>query len=196
MIPRERIRLCQIPFFELVTKIISNGEEAACTPVTLLSFGCLIHYLVMSKPLDIGESAPRLTVTIDTGEQIELGREYNKSIVLVYFYPKSDTPGCTKQACNIRDAYKELQEKQVTIFGASIDSVKSQAKFKKKYQLPFSLIADAKKELGKAFGVGTLLGLCFQRQSFLIKGGKIIWRDLSASPTTQTEDALKGLMEA
>lgn len=141
-------------------------------------------------PLDVGTPAPRLTVTIETGESIDLGSFYDQGPVLIYFYPKSDTPGCTRQACNLRDHFAELQDAGLTVFGVSTDSVEAQRRFRDNHNLPFSLIADTERELGKAFGVGNAFMGFFSRQSFLVIDGKIAWRDLSASPASQAQDAL------
>jgi peroxiredoxin Q/BCP len=144
-------------------------------------------------PLDVGQPAPALTVTTHNGEKLDLGALYAKGPVLVYFYPKADTPGCTKQACNIRDNFSDLQEAGVEVVGVSADTVADQKAFQEKYELPFILVADADKALGDAFGMGSFLGIGFKRQSFLVVDGKIAWRDLKASPSTQTADALAAL---
>lgn len=149
--------------------------------------------LFAKNPLEVGQPAPALTVTTHTGESLDLGALYEKGPVLVYFYPKADTPGCTKQACNIRDNFSDLQEAGVEVIGVSSDSVDSQQAFQKKYKLPFTLVADKDKALGEAFGTGTFLGIGFKRQSFLVVDGKIAWRDLKASPSSQTADALAAL---
>jgi peroxiredoxin Q/BCP len=146
--------------------------------------------------IDVGAIAPTLTVVTDTGDLLNLEDVYAKGPTLIYFYPKSDTPGCTKQACNIRDNFESLGEAGINVIGVSIDSVKSQAAFKEKYNLPFTIIADEKNKLGKAFGVGSYLGVAYKRQSFLIKEGKVIWRDLSATPASQASDALAALNTA
>ncbi|MGC9452320.1 MAG: peroxiredoxin [Oceanipulchritudo sp.] len=148
---------------------------------------------LFSKPLAVGDPAPKLIVTTHTGESLDLGEVYAKGPVVVYFYPKSDTPGCTKQACNLRDNYSDLQAAGVQVVGVSTDSVKDQEAFREKYNLPFLLVADPDKELGKAFGTGSLLGMAYKRQTFLIVDGKIAWRDLKAKPATQSADALAAL---
>ena len=145
--------------------------------------------------LEIGDTAPALIVTTQTGESLNLGDIYASGPVAVYFYPKSDTPGCTKQACNIRDNFAVLQEAGVTVIGVSPDSIDKQLDFVEKYALPFDIVADTERELGKAFGVGSYGGFGFKRQSFLIVNGEVAWRDLKANPTTQSEDILAALKE-
>jgi len=147
-----------------------------------------------ADPLTVGAKAPALTVTTEEGTSLDLSGVYAKGPTLVYFYPKADTPGCTKQACNLRDNFEKLTDQGITVIGVSSDSVKAQKAFKEKYDLPFTLVADSEKELGKAFGVdGLPFGIAYKRQSFLVMDGKIAWRDLSASPASQTEDALAAL---
>lgn len=146
-----------------------------------------------SNPLETGAPAPTLNVLTHTGERLNLADVYAKGPVLVYFYPKADTPGCTKQACNLRDNFEALQEAGIEVIGVSSDSVKDQLAFRDKYNLPFTLVADEDKALGAAFGTGSFIGMAYKRQSFLIVDGKIAWRDLSASPASQTADALEAL---
>lgn len=152
-------------------------------------------FLFGKDPLNTGDTAPALQVTTHTGEMIDLEVVYKQGPALVYFYPKADTPGCTKQACNLRDNFQQLENEDITVLGVSMDDVDSQRAFREKYELPFTLIADADKKLGKAFGVGSYGGGAYKRQSFLVKNGKIVWRDLQAKPGTQTSDALAAFRE-
>jgi len=150
-----------------------------------------------AKPIEVGATAPALTVTTHTGESLDLAEVYARGPVLVYFYPKADTPGCTAQACNLRDNFDAVTAAGITVLGVSTDTVARQAEFRDKYDLPFTLIADPDQVLGKAFGVGGVLGMgFFKRQSFLVVNGKIAWRDLSAKPGSQSEDAIKALVAA
>ncbi len=102
--------------------------------------------------IKIGDTIPLLSGTDQNGEQVDFKSFIGKKTVL-YFYPKDDTPGCTTQACNIRDNYAELLEKEIQIIGISADSEASHLKFTNKYHLPFPLIADNSKEIINAFGV-------------------------------------------
>ena len=146
-------------------------------------------------PIEIGANIPDTKATLDSGEVIDLAEAAAEGFALVYFYPKASTPGCTKQACSLRDAYEVLTEKNVKIFGVSKDSVQSQLRFKEKYALPFSLLADSKSEVIKAFGVPTKLGFA-SRQAFLFKDGELVWRDLAASTAKQAEDVLEFLNQS
>jgi peroxiredoxin Q/BCP len=99
-----------------------------------------------------GTAAPDFELTSDAGETVRLSDLRGKPVVL-YFYPKDDTPGCTKQACGVRDSYQAFRERGAEVFGISTDSAASHGKFKAKYNLPFTLLADPDHELGEAYGV-------------------------------------------
>ena len=102
--------------------------------------------------IEVGSVIPNVNGLDQLGEMIHLADHKGKKTV-IYFYPKDDTPGCTAQACNIRDNYNMLLENNIRIIGVSADSSSSHAKFAKKYDLPFPLIADTEKEIINAFGV-------------------------------------------
>lgn len=102
--------------------------------------------------LSIGDKAPDFKLKNDEGNEISLSDFKGKKVIL-YFYPKDDTPGCTKEACGFRDDQKKFQTKNTVIVGVSADSVESHVKFKKKYGLPFQLLSDPDKKLIQAFGV-------------------------------------------
>lgn len=99
-----------------------------------------------------GQKAPDFELPDQNGAMHKLSDQKGKW-VLVYFYPKDDTPGCTKEACTIRDNYDSFKKMGITVFGISTDSVKSHKKFEEKYELPFTLLADEKKEVVEAYGV-------------------------------------------
>lgn len=99
-----------------------------------------------------GDKAPDIKLESDTGEPFRLSRMKGKKVVL-YFYPRADTPGCTVEACEFRDSTKKFAKKDAVIVGISPDAVKSQAKFKDKYDLPFTLLCDVDKEAAEAYGV-------------------------------------------
>jgi peroxiredoxin Q/BCP len=141
------------------------------------------------KPLDVGDAAPDVVSRDQRGNDVRLADLYGDGFTLIYFYPKADTPGCTAQACSLRDGFAPLQERGVRVVGVSADSPESQRRFAEKYRLPFILLADRERVVAKAFGVPLMLGMT-RRQSFLIKGGRIVWRDLGASTSTQAQDVL------
>jgi thioredoxin-dependent peroxiredoxin len=102
--------------------------------------------------VDEGRPAPDFTLNSDTGEAISLSSLKGSPVVL-YFYPKDDTPGCTAQACGIRDAWSEFEAAGAVVLGVSPDGEVSHAKFKEKYELPFTLLADTDHEVADAYGV-------------------------------------------
>src|SRR5688500_8316723 len=110
----------------------------------------------MPKPIELklkeGDVAPEFTATTNTSEKIALKDLRGKPVVL-YFYPKDDTPGCTTQACGIRDAYGDFTRAGALVLGVSPDPVKSHVKFINKFQLPFTLLADEDKAIAQAYGV-------------------------------------------
>lgn len=104
------------------------------------------------KHLKVGDQAPEFKSTNQNGEAVELKQFAGKKVV-IYFYPKDNTPGCTAQACNLKDNYAVLQDKGIVILGVSADSEKSHTKFIDKFDLPFDLLADESKELLNLYGV-------------------------------------------
>ncbi len=99
-----------------------------------------------------GKPAPDFELTSDTGEQVKLS-DFRGQPVVLYFYPKDDTPGCTKQACDIRDEYAQFTERGAVVLGVSPDDEASHVKFRDKYKLPFTLLADPEHEVSEAYGV-------------------------------------------
>jgi thioredoxin-dependent peroxiredoxin len=140
-----------------------------------------------------GQKAPAFSGVDQNGNTIALKDFKGKKIVL-YFYPKDDTPGCTAQACNLRDNYTHLLNKGFVVVGVSTDSVKKHKKFEEKYELPFSLIADEDKKIVESYGVWgekkfmgkTYLGIT--RTTFLIdEKGKI--KAVIEKPDTKNHSA-------
>ncbi len=143
-----------------------------------------------SEPLKVGDPAPDAASVDQSGKPVRLSSLYGAGWTLVYFYPKADTPGCTAEACSLRDAFADLTKKGVTVIGVSADKPGDQKAFQDKYHIPFTLLADSGKGVIEAFGVPTTMGFA-SRQSFLIKNGTIAWRDLHASTKQQAADILK-----
>lgn len=136
------------------------------------------------NPLQPGATTPEeLSVTLDTGETHDLARTFNEGWTLIFFYPKAFTPGCTRQACSLRDDFEWMKEGNVAVFGVSQDTVEKQARFREEENLPYPLIADPDQEVHRALGVKP-----FQRIAFLIRDGKVLWVD-KGSTTDQAEKA-------
>src|SRR5881409_4421448 len=102
--------------------------------------------------LEVGRQAPDFTALTTTGQTIHLSDYRGKKVVL-YFYPKDDTPGCTVESCGLRDQYQKIRELGAEVLGVSVDSVESHQKFTEKFHLPFQLLADTDKSITKAYGV-------------------------------------------
>lgn len=102
--------------------------------------------------LQVGDMAPDFETVTDTGEKVKLS-DYRGQRVVLYFYPKDDTPGCTTQACNFRDGYADIQAHNAVVLGVSPDSVESHKKFKSKFSLPFPLLVDEDHAIAEAYGV-------------------------------------------
>jgi peroxiredoxin Q/BCP len=144
------------------------------------------------EPLEVGAPAPDVTAKDEAGNTLRLADFYHDGDTLIFFFPKADTPGCTAQACSLRDEFAELQARKVRVIGVSADSAEAQRRFKKKNHLPFPLVTDEGRCLSEAFGVPTMLGMT-HRQTFLVRDGKIVWRDLRASTRWQARDVLTAL---
>src|SRR5215469_1628045 len=102
--------------------------------------------------LKVGQKAPDFTLADDSGQKVKLSDFKGKKVVL-YFYPKDDTPGCTKEACNFRDGFAEIKSRGAVVLGVSADSVDSHKKFKNKFELNFPLLADPDKKMIESYGV-------------------------------------------
>ena len=99
-----------------------------------------------------GSTAPAFKTTDAEGESVSL-KDFRGQKVVLYFYPKDDTPGCTKEACSFRDAFTKFKKRDIAVLGVSPDSAASHKKFAMKYKLPFTLLADTDKSISEAYGV-------------------------------------------
>jgi peroxiredoxin Q/BCP len=140
------------------------------------------------EPLAVGSPVPALIAPDENGQPLDLSAVCARGLVLVYFYPMANTPGCTAQACSLRDGITELENVGVTVIGVSHETPASQKAFKEKYRLPFTLLADREGKVIKAFGVPTIAFGIPKRQSFLFKDGKLAWRSLSAETKHHAEE--------
>ena len=102
--------------------------------------------------MNINDKAPEFTLQDENGKEISL-KSLRGKVVVLYFYPRADTPGCTVEACEFRDTYKQMQKTGAVLLGISPDTPKAQKKFQEKFKLPFSLLADADKKIADTFGV-------------------------------------------
>jgi|SRR5689334_6858842 thioredoxin-dependent peroxiredoxin len=146
-----------------------------------------------------GQPAPDFTLASDSGESVTLSSLRGKPVVL-YFYPKDDTPGCTTQACGIRDVYGELQREGAVVLGVSPDDERSHVKFKEKYDLPFTLLADPDHTVAEQYGVWgekkymgrTYMGV--DRSTFVIDADGNVKRVMhKVKPDTHADEVLETL---
>ena len=149
--------------------------------------------------LSVGQPAPDFTAVTDTGETVKLSDFRGKRVVL-YFYPKDDTSGCTTQACGFRDNYPVIEEKNAVVLGVSPDGVQSHQKFKTKYELPFTLLVDEDHAIADAYGVWgekSMYGKSYMgivRSHFIIdEEGKIADTQYKVSPTDSVARAVDAL---
>ncbi len=152
----------------------------------------------MNQP-ELNSLAPDFTLPDQDGKEHSLS-EYRGQWVLVYFYPKDDTPGCTKEACSIRDAFPRFQELNIKVLGISVDSPESHKKFAEKYQLPFTLLSDVHKKVVAHYGVWgekKFMGREYEgviRSSFLIDPtGTIEKIYTEVKPEKHAEEVLRDL---
>jgi len=145
-----------------------------------------------------GEKAPIFKVLTDSGEEFDLAAHQSERIVL-YFYPRADTPGCTVESCEFRDTAKKFESKGVTVLGVSPDTTKAQAKFKEKFDLNFTLLADDSKEIANLYGVmkeknmygKKVMGVA--RTTFVIDNGKIVKVFQNVKPEGHAAEVLAAL---
>jgi thioredoxin-dependent peroxiredoxin len=146
--------------------------------------------------IEEGRPAPDFELQSDTGESVRLSDLRGKPVVL-YFYPKDDTPGCTRQACGIRDAWGEFQRAGAEILGISADSRESHERFKEKYSLPFTLLADPEHLLAEPYGVGKEGKRSYERSTFVIDPeGNVAKIMRRVSPDSHADDVLAVLAAA
>jgi peroxiredoxin Q/BCP len=141
----------------------------------------------------VGDQAPDFALPTHSSKAIRLSDLRGKKAVVLYFYPKDDTPGCTKEACGFRDNYAVLAKADVEVIGVSADSLDSHAKFAQKYSLPFPLVSDADGSLRKQYGVGGESGRP-ARTTFVIDKGGVVRQVLSGiAATAHVEKSLEAL---
>jgi thioredoxin-dependent peroxiredoxin len=140
-----------------------------------------------------GDPAPDFTLESDSGEEVTLSSLRGRPVVL-YFYPKDDTPGCTRQARGIRDAWSEFQREGAEVFGISADTQASHEKFKSKYSLPFTLLADPEHKLGEPYGVAQEGKNSYERSTFVIDAdGKVARVMRRVNPDRHADEVLAAL---
>ncbi len=163
--------------------------------VLVIGFGYSWLNAARAAQPEVGQAAPAFRLQDQHGNWVALD-DFKGRWVAVYFYPKADTPGCTKEACEFRDNIFAFEEIGATVIGISIDAIKDQKKFAEKYRLPFPLLADIDGRTAEAYGVLNNLGIMklAKRQSFLIgPDGKVARHYAKVDPATHSKDVLADL---
>jgi len=145
---------------------------------------------IAETAMNLGSPIPALSAKDQEGQLINLPDYGKQGFLLVFFYPKANTPGCTAQACSLRDSSADLTKRGVKILGISADQVSSQKEFATDQKLPYPLLSDSENKIIQAFGVGGLFGFA-QRSAFLFRDGKLVWRD----PKGSTKDQAKVVLD-
>ncbi len=143
-------------------------------------------------PLAVGAPAPQIVTVDQDGNRLDLGELFKNGLTYLFFFPRANTPGCTLQACDLRDSYARLQESGIRVVGVSRGKPEALRDFHAAKKLPYPLAADTDKKVLRAFGVPLIFGLP-ARQSYLIRNGVVVWRDLHARVRAQADDLLRAL---
>ncbi len=149
---------------------------------------------ILSRSLPLGSLIPRVVAKDQDGASFDFASYCSSGYALVFFFPRAETPGCTAQACSLRDAFEDLQDQEVKVVGVSQDSVGRQKDFQRNRNLPFPLVSDPEKAVIAAFGVPSLFGLT-KRQAYLFRDGVLVWKDSSAATHRQAADILAFLRD-
>jgi peroxiredoxin Q/BCP len=143
--------------------------------------------------IEEGKPAPDFELRADDGRTVKLS-DFRGQPVVLYFYPKDDTPGCAAQACGIRDSYSEFQARGAEVLGISVDDETSHRSFREKYNLPFTLLADPNGEAGNAYGVTQEDKPWFERSTFVIDAeGKVAKELRRVDPLLHADQVLEAL---
>jgi peroxiredoxin Q/BCP len=160
----------------------------------LAAFGMILGASLFWMGLAAGDPAPDFTAPNQDGKAIHLS-DFRGKPVLIYFYPKDDTPGCTKEACSFRDEFTRFQKMGAIVLGVSRQNSKSHQEFRTKYHLPFDLLTDKDGKLAESYGVGLMPIIGYhKRQSALISAdGKLIRFYPDVDPSKHTDQVLRDL---
>jgi len=143
--------------------------------------------------IEEGKPAPDFELRADDGRTVKLS-DFRGKPVVIYFYPKDDTPGCAAQACGIRDSYSEFQARGAEVLGISVDDERSHQSFREKYNLPFTLLSDPDSEAGKAYGVTQEDKPWFERSTFVIDADGNVAKELRrVDPLLHADQVLEAL---
>jgi thioredoxin-dependent peroxiredoxin len=141
-----------------------------------------------------GDVAPDISAKNQDGKIIHIG-DHKGHYVLLYFYPKDETAGCTKEACSLRDNYEKIKQMNALVYGVSRQDAESHKKFIAHHKLPFDLLVDSDGAIGKAYGVDSMPGVGFSKRESLLIGtdGKVIKHYVNVNPETHVDEVLADL---
>ncbi|MFB2919171.1 MULTISPECIES: peroxiredoxin [Aerosakkonema] len=148
-------------------------------------------------PVKVGDIAPDFTLTSQNGSSVSLNDFRGQKAVVLYFYPKDDTPGCTAESCAFRDSYETFKDAGAEVIGISGDSSNSHAQFASKYQLPFTLLSDTGNNVRKLYGVPATLGLLPGRVTYVIDKNGVVQHIFNSQLNfkAHVDESLKTLQE-
>ncbi len=149
----------------------------------------------MAKPIQVGDTIPNFTLPSQTGQMIEFNGLLGKKAIVLYFYPKDDTPGCTTESCAFRDSYTVFQDAGAEVIGISADSPESHSKFAAKHQLPFVLLSDTGNQVRKLLGVPSTFGVLPGRVTYVIDSKGVVRKIFNSQLNFKghVEESLKAL---
>jgi peroxiredoxin Q/BCP len=149
------------------------------------------------QAVEVGDPAPDFTLPSQSGDQVRLSDVWQRGPVVLYFYPKDETPGCTTEACTFRDSYEAFEEAGAEVVGVSSDSVTSHESFAAKHRLPFVLLADDGGRVRRQYGVKPTLGILPGRVTYVIDGHGVVRHIFSSQTGVQrhVQEALDALRE-
>jgi peroxiredoxin Q/BCP len=161
--------------------------------VTMLTPGSSISSDSGNNELKVGSEVPKFILPDQNGKMFDLRRVLGKENLVIYFYVKDETPGCTKEACTFRDDYTQFQKDNAVVIGISAQSVKSHKEFAEKYNLPFTLLSDDKNRVRRLFGVKDVMGSIPGRETFVVdKQGKIVYIfNSNSKPVEHVTEAMR-----
>jgi peroxiredoxin Q/BCP len=168
------------------------ARRLAAAPLALAT---VIGWSCGGGGLEVGSPVPAATAPDQDGRPVDLAAEAANGFTLVYFFPAAGSPGCTAQACSLRDRHDELVASGVRVYGVSVDGPKTLKGWRDELRLPFTLISDHEKQVATAFGVPRPGGFA-KRQAYLFKDGRLVWKDTSASTEDQAADVLAAVAQA
>ena len=168
-------------------------DSTSMKTIALMLFSFLPFFGNAAERLNVGERLPDVTCNDQDGNPLNVAQFGAQGYLLVYFYPKANTPGCTKQGCSLRDNWEALTKMGVKVLGVSTDNEESQKSFKKSQNFPFSLLADKDKKVIKAFHV-SLMGFGFaSRSAYLFKDGVCVMADYDGHTGDQAQQIINFL---